>query len=347
MVELEVSEESEEEERDQRRAPQEARDLVPEAPGAFAARAPVAKRLQLPEVLARGDLVTSDDLLVLLHDAVVLVHSVPRLGPQRLRGGSLVPEVGLEDGRGQLLKRLRGLGPAGERGLSFRPRVVADQGQVVEHGPGRGQADSVPLHAHDRRIGLRARDVPLGEEPGPVHPVREAERHGHDPAPLGAGEQAHRFVREPEGAEPVGPSALGVHLDPERVERGLHALLDALVHREHRRDAAHGQGLLLAQELPVFQEIELERRDQIPLRGIALAERHDLEAGLAREEKAGEEKEAHEKRGPPEAARRAPEPPEPAGGDAASRLQHPEGLNAHYCCPASSRSPSRARRTRG
>ena len=100
VVELQVAEESGEQERDQRQAPQEPRNLAPPVEDSLYPRAPRSERFELQDVVAGRDLVASDDLLVLAHEAVVLVHALPGLSAERLGGRSLVAEVGLDHRRG-------------------------------------------------------------------------------------------------------------------------------------------------------------------------------------------------------------------------------------------------------
>ena len=100
MVEPEVAQEAEKKHGDQGRAPQEPRDLIPHGGEILHARVPRAERFHLADVVAGRDLVASDDLLVLAHEAVVLVHALPGLSAERLGGRSLVAEVGLDHRRG-------------------------------------------------------------------------------------------------------------------------------------------------------------------------------------------------------------------------------------------------------
>ena len=80
VLEAQVSQEARDQEGHQGHPTQEAGDLVAQVSRSLPARAPLAQRLHLADVLGGRDLVDPDDLLVLLHQTGVRTDRVARLG---------------------------------------------------------------------------------------------------------------------------------------------------------------------------------------------------------------------------------------------------------------------------
>ena len=222
----------------------------------------------------------------------------------------------------------------------------------MERPPRDAHADPVPLDRGTDRVGLEAGALDLGEKPGHAGLLRDPPREHDEPPSFRAAEEAERLRGDAERPKPRAEPAPGARAkrlrSGEGVEQRAHPRGDRGIDRVDRGHAARRGRLLRAKAVFVLQDVELERRDDVPPRGESLPKGRHLEGRLAREEEAGKEEESDEQR-------RAPRPPAEEAREtrrsavlvAPARFQDFQGFSAHLFPGSRRGSTSHALRTRG